>query len=219
MPTFRFRLGVTDLIALSWMPELLNRIMERYPTMTFEPEIDLTTVLLEKLAEQKLDFVICPRVSQDPHFISVPLGKIDLAWMCSPKLVEGIENVSLADLTDLPLLIQTKGSVLRPILHGVIDNQTLPFKRTISCNNMAALAHLAGRGMGVTLLPLAFFRQMVLDGKLCVVEFRHDAANPRVLRNLPKRLLRRVLRGDHGALPRALRLSPRKRFAAGSRRG
>ena len=81
-----------------------------------------------------------------------------------------IENLSLSDLTDLPLLIQTKGSVLRPILHGVIDNQTLPFKRTISCNNMAALAHLAGRGMGVTLLPLAFFRQMVLDGKLCVVE-------------------------------------------------
>ena len=170
VPTFRFRLGVTDLIALSWMPELLNRIMERYPTMTFEPEIDLTTTLLEKLAEQKLDFVICPRVSQDPHFISVPLGKIDLAWMCSPKLVEGIENVSLSDLTDLPLLIQTKGSVLRPILHSVIDNQTLPFKRTISCNNMAALAHLAGRGMGVTVLPVAFFRQMVVDGKLCVVD-------------------------------------------------
>ena len=100
----------------------------------------------------------------------MPLGKIDLAWMCSPKLVEGIENVTLADLTQLPLLIRRKGSVLRPILHGVIDNQTLPFKRTISCNNMAALAHLAGRGMGITLLPLAFFRQMVLDGKLCVVK-------------------------------------------------
>ncbi len=36
---------------------------------------------------------------------------------------------------------------------------------------MAALAHLAGPGgMGITLLPLACFRQMVLDGKPCVVE-------------------------------------------------
>lgn len=169
VPKFRFRLGVTDLIALSWMPELLTRIMERYPTMTFEPEIDLTSTLLEKLAEQKLDYVICPRVSPDPQFVSVPLGKIELAWMCSPELIEGIEAPTLADLTDFPLLIQTRGSVLRPILHGVIDNQTLPFKRTIACNNMAALAHLAGRGMGVTILPQAFFRQMVQDGKLCVV--------------------------------------------------
>jgi DNA-binding transcriptional LysR family regulator len=36
---------------------------------------------------------------------------------------------------------------------GVIDDQALPFNRSISCNNMAALAHLAGRGMGVTILP------------------------------------------------------------------
>ena len=170
VPTFRFRLGVTDLIALSWMPDLLTRIMDRYPTMSFEPEIDLTTSLLEKLAGQKLDFIICPRASPDPHYISVPLGRIELAWMCSPTLLEGIETATLRDLARFPLLIQTKGSVLRPILHGVIDDQTLPFDRSISCNNMAALAHLAGRGMGVTILPHAFFRQMITDGKLRVVE-------------------------------------------------
>lgn len=170
VPTFRFRLGVTDLIALSWMPELLSGIMERYPTMSFEPEINLTTVLLERLSEQKLDFIICPRAIQDAQFISVPLGRIELAWMCSPTLVEGIDTPTLRDLARYPLLIQTKGSVLRPILHEIIDDDTLPFTRSISCNNMGALAHLAERGMGVTILPHAFFRQMVADGRLRVVE-------------------------------------------------
>lgn len=169
VPSFRFRLGVTDLVALSWLPELVSRILERYPMITLEPEIDLTAALLERLIDRRLDFVICPRVVQQPQFVSAPLGAIELVWMCSPKLLGGRETASLDELTKFPLLIQTTGSILRPILHSVIDNPNLPFKRTISCNNMAALAHLAAHGMGVTILPHAFFRKMVVDGQLCVI--------------------------------------------------
>ncbi|WAX96253.1 LysR family transcriptional regulator [Aminobacter sp. NyZ550] len=131
VPSFRFRLGVTDLVALSWLPELLSGILDRYPMITLEPEIDLTASLLERLVDRRLDFVICPRVIQEPQFVSTPLGAIELVWMCSPKLLDGKDNATLSDLTKHPLLIQTTGSILRPLLHSVIDNPNLPFKRTI----------------------------------------------------------------------------------------
>ncbi|BBD40278.1 LysR family transcriptional regulator [Aminobacter sp. Y103A] len=177
VPSFRFRLGVTDLVALSWLPELLSGILDRYPMITLEPEIDLTASLLERLVDRRLDFVICPRVIQEPQFVSTPLGAIELVWMCSPKLLDGKDNATLSDLTKHPLLIQTTGSILRPILHSVIDDPNLPFKRTISCNNMVALAHLAAHGMGVTILPHAFFRNMVADGRLCVVRTEMELPN------------------------------------------
>ena len=169
-PPLRFRLGVTDLVALSWLPELLATIMERHPGISLEPEIDLTAGLLDRLNDRKIDFVICPRITQDSHFINMRLGEIELVWMCSPKLYDDDRELSIAELLKFPLLIQSTGSILRPILHDVIDNPKLPFAKTISCNNMAALAELSAFGLGITILPKAFFSKYVTDGRLRVMK-------------------------------------------------
>ncbi|WP_428425212.1 LysR family transcriptional regulator [Pararhizobium sp.] len=169
-PPFRFRLGVTDLVALSWLPQLLATIIEKHPGITLEPEIDLTTGLLDRLTERKIDFVICPRMTQHPQFVNMRLGEIELVWMCSPKFYKGNEVLTKEEMLRYPLLIQSAGSMLRPILHDVIDNPRLPFGKTISCNNMAALAELAAYGLGITILPKAFFSRYVDDGRLHIMK-------------------------------------------------
>ncbi len=168
-PPLRFRLGVTDLVALSLLPQLLATIMDRYPGITLEPEIDLTVGLLKRLNDRKIDFVICPRLTQDPQFINMRLGEIELVWMCSPKLYGEDRELSINELLKFPLLIQSAGSILWPILHDVINNPKLPFVKTIASNNMAALAELAAYGLGVTILPKAFFAKYVSDGRLRIV--------------------------------------------------
>lgn len=169
-PPLRFRLGVTDLVALSLLPQLLATVIERYPGMSMEPEIDLTAGLLKRLNERKIDFVICPRLTQDPQFINMRLGQIELVWMCSPKLIDDDRELTLSELLKFPLLIQSAGSILWPILHDVIDNPKLPFTKTISCNNMAALAELAAHGLGITILPKTFFAKYVHEKRLRVLK-------------------------------------------------
>ncbi|MGF6157396.1 DNA-binding transcriptional LysR family regulator [Ensifer sp. KUDG1] len=169
-PPLRFRLGVTDLVALSWLPELLATIIERYPDISLEPEIDLTAGLMERLTDRKIDFVICPRITQHPQFINMRLGEIELVWMASPKVYGDDQVLGNDELLRFPLLIQSTGSILRPILHDVIDNPKLPFAKTISCNNMAALAELAAFGLGITILPKAFFSKYVSDGRLRIMK-------------------------------------------------
>ncbi len=173
-PPLRFRLGVTDLVALSWLPELLATIIDRYPDISLEPEIDLTAGLMERLTDRKIDFVICPRITQHPQFINMRLGEIELVWMASPKLCGDDQVLTNDELLRFPLLIQSTGSILRPILHDVIDNPKLPFAKTISCNNMAALAELAAFGLGITILPKAFFSKYVSDGRLRIVRTAID---------------------------------------------
>ncbi len=60
--------------------------------------------------------------------------------------------------------------MLRPILNEVIDNPKLPFGKTISCNNMSALAELAAYGLGITIPPKTFFSRQVEDGRLHIVK-------------------------------------------------
>lgn len=169
VPPLRFRLGVTDLVAMSWLPELLSTIIDRYPGIEIEPEIDITAGLLDRLAERKIDFVICPRVMQHPQFVNTPLGQIELAWMCSPRLWNEDTPMSREDLFRFPLLTQSPGSILRPVLQSVIDNPKLPFTKKITCNNMGALAELAAFGLGITILPRAFFARQLNDGRLRVI--------------------------------------------------
>jgi DNA-binding transcriptional LysR family regulator len=166
----RFRLGVTDLVAYSWLPSLLSRISQHYPDMTLEPEVGLTNELISRLAESKIDFIVCPKMSQLPYTHSVPLGAIDMVWMCHPSL--GLEGrcITQEELLHHRILIQSRGSVLRPILRELIDNPKLRFKSTVNCNNMAALAELAANGLGLTVLPRVFFDRYVQEGRLCVID-------------------------------------------------
>lgn len=169
-PPRRFRLGVTDLVAMSWLPQLLDTILRRHPEVELEPEVSLTSDLLTRLTERSLDFAICPRIVEHPQFVSSPLRAIELAWMCSPALLDRDECISTEELLSLPLLTQSSGSILRPVLQSVVENPKLPFARKLTCNNMGALAELAAYGLGVTILPKAFFSRHLAERRLRILK-------------------------------------------------
>lgn len=166
----RFRLGVTDLVAYSWLPRLLEMIGEEFPQMVLEPEVGLTKDLRASLSESKLDFIICPRIGQDPQMPSEALDSIEMVWMCSPRLGLHGRPIPREELLRYRILIQSRGSVLRPILSELVDSRRLLFKGTVNSNNMMALAELAAYGLGVTVLPRAFFKRYIEAGQLCVIE-------------------------------------------------
>lgn len=169
-PPIRFRLGTTDLVALSWLPQLITTVLRRYPDIDIEPEIDVTSVLFERLNERKIDFAICPRVFQHPQFVSVPTGDVELAWMASPDLLCPDSPVPTEKLLKYPLLTQSPKSIMWPVLQSVIDNPKLPFARKTSCNSIEALAEMAAAGLGIVILPRAFFGRKISEGRLRVFE-------------------------------------------------
>lgn len=166
----RTRLGTTDLVAVSWLPRLLDTMAERFPHVEVEVEISLTNNLIEAMTERKIDFVICPRSTMQPQFINAALGDIRLSWMCSPALMAGRDRLTLEELLSMTLLAQSPGSVLRPMLYTILENEKLQFRKRINCNNMGALAELAANGLGITMLPATFFHRMVEQGRLVTVD-------------------------------------------------
>ncbi|KMK69073.1 LysR family transcriptional regulator [Puniceibacterium sp. IMCC21224] len=166
----RFAIGVTDLVALSWMPELVEIFLQQYPDTTIQPEIDLTRNLLDRLQRRELDLTICPMFLDQPEFVHFALGNVELCWLASPSIAKGRGVLELSELLDQTLLTQSKQSVLFNALRSVTSNEKLPFRRYIHCNNTAALAELAAAGLGVTLLPAAFFRRHLDSGRLVIIK-------------------------------------------------
>ena len=56
-----FRLGITELIALTFLPRLVQDIRIAYPTVSLEPEIDVSTNLSARLLRGDIDFIISSR--------------------------------------------------------------------------------------------------------------------------------------------------------------
>ncbi len=83
----RFRLGVTEMVALTWLPALISEVRKVYPLIVLEPKVDHTTKLWPQMTSHLLDMVICPHLQTEGHlFETVQLGFMDSSWMCRPDL-------------------------------------------------------------------------------------------------------------------------------------
>ncbi|MFP3741188.1 LysR substrate-binding domain-containing protein, partial [Burkholderia sp. SIMBA_019] len=54
------RLGVTELVGMTWLARLVSQISLRYPRVQLMPEIDGGITLYERLEQDQLDVAIMP---------------------------------------------------------------------------------------------------------------------------------------------------------------
>uniref|UniRef100_UPI00273A3FAE substrate-binding domain-containing protein n=1 Tax=Stenotrophomonas sp. YIM B06876 TaxID=3060211 RepID=UPI00273A3FAE len=137
-----------------------------YPDVSFEPEVDLSTVLCEKLAAGAIDFAIVPPVFSGPGTMAIPLQKMELAWMCRPGMVPRTKALSLTQLAGFPILAQTGKSGVDTVYDQWFQEQRMSVKKTYAGNSLVALAALTASGFGISYLPALYFRDHVARGLL-----------------------------------------------------
>ncbi|MFL9869494.1 LysR family transcriptional regulator [Paraburkholderia fungorum] len=164
-----FRLGITELIALTFLPRLVQEIRETYPTVSLEPEIDVTTNLAARLLRGEVDFIIAPAVLKDPRFTSVPLKKLQLHWMASPSLIADSRVLSLEEIAGYPILMQIGTSGVDAIYERWFASKNLAIRRTFAGNSLIALSSLTVAGFGVSYLPALYFSDLADQGLLNVL--------------------------------------------------
>jgi len=162
----RFRIGVTELIALTWLPKLVRALQLRYPYVLIEPEIDLSTSLCQKLEEGQLDLVIVPPVFRGIRCLDVPLQRMRLSWLCRPDLIAGPGPVPLATIANHPILMQIGSSGVDAAIDKWLRQEGLKIHRVFAGNSLIALAALTVSGFGVSYLPALYFQDYVEQGAL-----------------------------------------------------
>jgi len=172
----QFRFGVTELVALTWLPRLVQRFQSRYPQVSFEPEIDLSTNLCDKLEQGSIDMVIVPPVFRRTGMVAVPLKTLQLSWMCSPELItEADDNLSLSGISDYPILTQTGRSGVDSVYDAWFDSQSLKVRKVYAGNSLISLAALTVGGFGVSYLPTLYFRDLAEQGLLRELQLAEPA--------------------------------------------
>jgi DNA-binding transcriptional LysR family regulator len=128
----RLRLGVTELVACTWLHTYLRSIKAAYPALNVELTVDLSRNLDTDLTSNRLDLTI-----QTAPFASAATGVIELGtspyiWVAAPRHTQAYVEL---------------------VKH--VEAKSLPTTRFVSSNSLASCVQMAADGMGVTLLPAA----------------------------------------------------------------
>lgn len=164
------RLGVTEFVAVTWLPRLVAAINENYPDIALELDVDLTLTQLRKLQNGDLDVAVLPGPIEEPGLTNVPLGSVEFAWMAGPKLGVPRTRLTPRDLHAWPLLTLTHDSNLHKLLARWFEAGNATIRRANACNSIGVLAALTMAGLGISYLPREHFARDIDDGRLQVLD-------------------------------------------------
>lgn len=148
------RLGVTELIAQTWLRQFLRAMKDAYPNLLIEVTVGMSVDLERALAGRTLDIALQNAPFARAMSGEVLLGKYPLIWVASPHL-----EVS-EDLSNVPILTHARDTILFQEIAAHFAGRAGISPRLVPSSNLVSCLHMALDGMGVAAIPAA----MVTDG-------------------------------------------------------
>ncbi|MGR3637468.1 MAG: LysR family transcriptional regulator [Shimia sp.] len=160
------RLGVTEMVAHSWLVPYLSALKEKFPNIDVDLTVDLSANLSEALFNRGLDLALQSGPFGRTTVQALPLGSFPYIWVASPSLGIGQKVLSWPDLAAFSILTHARGTLpfdqISDHMAGFADVPA----RLVPSTNMAAGIQMTIEGLGVACLPEIMVRQEVADGKL-----------------------------------------------------
>lgn len=168
------KLGVIEVVAMTWLPQFLAQLHQIHPQIQFEIEVGLSYVLEGKLASGALDIAFLPSQLAQSGFVNTPLGTETFRWMCSPTRQDIPHEVSTDGFMELPIIATSRELQLRSsALKWIVDNH-VSFRGPTICNTFTIAAGMALSGLGLALLPLSIYEPHIKRGELRIVHCRPE---------------------------------------------
>lgn len=160
------RMGVAELVAISWLPNLVAQIRERYPKLTMEFSVLLTSEILQRLDEGSLDMAIIPGSRFKSSFIARTTGWVRFTWMAGEGFDQESEVLTPRDLRKHRIFSLGRNSYHNQTMHEWLDNEERQVTHVDVCNSMSVIASLTAAGLGISLLPDQYYEAEIQSGRL-----------------------------------------------------
>lgn len=166
----KFRVGVTELMAVSWMGSFSEAFRSEYPGVKLEAEVAESARLLRRLLDGALDFAVLESSFQDPRVGVTVLYEENLSWTCRPGSLDADRTYSFEELAERTLLSPGPGSSLAALYDQLFSTRGLLQKPAVVAPSLASLAALTKAGFGVCCLPTLQFSGEIARGEIQVIE-------------------------------------------------
>lgn len=148
------RIGLIGTTARWLVPQLIEAMAERHPLVTVEVHDATTASLLLQLDSGAIELAVLTTPTNDPEVMTTPLFTEDrlLAMPAGHPLAE-VEHLTLADLDDVPLIVEPRGRPFRNQLDALFDERGYTLAVKAEVDGTRLVASLAFEGFGAAILP------------------------------------------------------------------
>jgi len=165
------QLGITETIALTWLPSLVLELNRQFPKVVFDMNVGLTEQVWKWLEGGELEIALLAGPAARPNVRSFPLGCVSYEWIASPLLIEpGERPLSPSRLASYPILSLSRDSVLFNLIDDWFVGGGCDVPKKELCNSLSTMAHMTKAGLGVSLLPSMIFAEDIATGSLKVLK-------------------------------------------------
>ena len=163
----RLRLGVTELIASTWLHGFLRAFRKVYPAVRVELTVDLAHQLENHLTTGQLDLALLNGPFRTKSGGMLTLDTCDYGWVAAPELAAALKgDTTLPALHALGIVSHGKETQASGALQKHLKACGLRGEEVVHSSSLTSCLHMAIDGMGVALLPCPLFAPAVAEGRL-----------------------------------------------------
>lgn len=163
------RLGVAEVVSITWLPKLVQLISRNYPGVRLEINEGLTSELMDGLRDGAIDLVLAPGHVPTQSASVRSLGRVEFAWLASPELKLGTRTFSPMELAEFPIIGLKSGSFHYAGIHNWFQHDNVRCNYLAQCKSMAVAASMTIAGLGISFLPIRCYQEAIDSGKLAVI--------------------------------------------------
>ncbi len=143
-----------------------------YPVMKIHMSVAITQILLERMNNGQLDFIVVEGLFDKSKYDSSLFSLEKFIPVCSPKSGFAYEEVGFQEIIKSRLILRERGSGTREIFENILQKKNYSlhaFEKVIEIGNMAAIKKMVSNGLGITFLFEVAAKNEIEDGSLAVI--------------------------------------------------
>lgn len=154
------RIGISETLAQGWIPKFVFALRKAQPTLCIELEVNISSILIERLANREIDIAFAHGTSPDPQFRKIPLPSIELDWYtCCSDPVDDPQAAS--DMFGKPVITFPRDTEPYREMKSGIWKKVGEHVPLFPSSSLAATIQLVAAGVGVAAIP-----RFMADGPL-----------------------------------------------------
>lgn len=155
------RIGVSETIVQSWLPEFVARLRTTFPRVTVEIDVDISHTLRDRLLGNQIDFALLMGPVSDFRVENVALPAFEMGWFRASG-----QAAEAPDLSRAPVITFARDT--RPFRR--LKEQLLelygPEAVIFPSSSLSACFRLVAAGLGVGALPLSLAEPYLERGEI-----------------------------------------------------
>jgi DNA-binding transcriptional LysR family regulator len=169
------KLGVTEMIVNTWLPEFFRAVKDHYPNLKIELTVDMSVNLKPALHSRSIDMAFQNGPFNRQMSGSQKLGRFPYVWVGAPTLkITRARKPGLDAMLAQPILSHGRETDQYQQIEAHFNkagSKGAPNPNIVVSSNMAPCIYMAIQGMGISALPAAMARPYIAEGSLRQIKY------------------------------------------------